>query len=58
MEIVNALLKVTFLHGCSSRYLNCTNGSEARKRLNQWNATVILNARILGNGNQTKIIAK
>ena len=26
-----ALLKVTLLHGCFSRYLNCTNGAELRK---------------------------
>ena len=25
------LLKVTLLHGCFSRYLNCTNGTKSRK---------------------------
>ena len=25
------LLKVTLLHGCFSRFLNCTNGTESRK---------------------------
>ena len=25
------LLKVTLLHGCFSRFLNCTNGTKSRK---------------------------
>ena len=25
------LLKVTFLHGCFSRFLNCANGTKSRK---------------------------
>ena len=25
------LLKITLLHGCSSRFLNCTNGTKSHK---------------------------
>ena len=28
---VAGLLKVTFLHGCFSYFLNCTNGTKSRK---------------------------
>ena len=37
-----ALLKVTIVHGCFSRFLNCTNGTKSRKasHLLQWLRTL------------------
>ena len=37
-----ALLKVTLVHGCFSRFLNCTNGTKSRKAsyLLQWLRTL------------------
>ena len=37
--LVKLQAKVTLLHGCSSRFLNCTNGTESRKALS---STIIL----------------
>ena len=31
------LLKVALLHGCFSRFLNCTNGSKSRTASHMWN---------------------
>ena len=35
---VAAWLKITLLHGCFSRFLNCTNGTKSRKasHINNW----------------------
>ena len=36
MWCVGRLLKLTFLHGCYSRFLNCTNGTKSRNASHIW----------------------
>ena len=38
------LLKVTLLHGCFSRFLNCTNGTKLRKTSHMIIIVMLLNA--------------
>ena len=34
---ITTLLKLTLLHGCFSRFLNCTNGTKSRNAPQMWN---------------------
>ena len=45
------LLKVTFLHGSFSRFLNCTNGTKSRKAPNIFTVSLALKFRKVVFGN-------
>ena len=45
------LLKLTFLHGCFSRFLNCTNSTESRKAPQIINKSTLARAIYVRNSN-------
>ena len=48
LQTTPTLLKVTLLHGCFSRFLNCTNGTKSRKTSHQNLLSIRENWKIVG----------